>query len=1124
MSRYEWPREVMKSPDRQAHRAMRALVQAGGGVTGSLTGDLDDLNDVIQVGAEPERMWMPLGPSILRNGQATGDPVVSGRVRAIRVSPNGQRIYVGTANGGVWYSADAGATWAPVGAWGLAASTERSDMSLTIGALHVEFGDNAGVDTPDRDIVYVGTGEGNPSVGATPGDLYSGIGVLRLDGTITAALAAPGGNPWRREARNLSGDGFFRLARDPAVVPTLAGAATLVAATSGGLYARSGAFVDDANWVRIEFSPLPFASYGSFAYVSDVAWTARGLFVTLVGTGPDDGLYHSPTGLAPGFAFARVTLPGLEMLQRISIAPAAHAPDRVYILSKIPCPTAPGVNTGHAHLWQLDLTFNAVLAVAVTRFPVGLFVSDVQRTGGNLIITENDQSGYDQAIAVRRVGAGDVVTVGGSLEWNRREWDAALFDLTITGTAAAGNLSAGFANANQTTGRVDPSFVGAGIHPDIHVVALNGNDIWVGCDGGVFRRQGGSNRSMNAGLASVQPGYIANHPGLDGPMIAGTQDNGAIQRVGDSVWRLAAKGDGGGCMYHPTKPHQIVAQYTNADWQFLPAMTPLGPAVRHAIGSTTATEDAESGNASFYSQGATLPGDTADRARLFIGTDRIWYSPNWDRPGRRMTWMTLPTMTDPYRASNSTNNITQDRLLESANSDAAHVIEVLNPGDPARRFDGTAIAVLCARTVRVFRYTHPDPTVATGGSWTTLANSIVSTPAGGPAPKAPAVIAVAPTLDHLPRMSDMAWTDIALHDASTPGRESFYVTTTGRLVEQADGSFIPDPQIDTLWWYDGNGVWHRTGLRTAPLDPLTGRGGSPSSAFSVVVDPDDRRVVYVGTRIGVFQGTKIDGGPLPLWRWRPAMEGLPQALVEDMQIHRVDGDLFLRAALVARGVWERDLSVLPISVGRSFIRTTWWDTGRTPLPVDLRDPLNNRRLDLHASPDIVLLPPAARPWDPGLPNEADLTQVRQPTRYAKSVHDAFVMFHHRHTTALAAADANIDLFVQRGAPAGPITGFALTPAWRTAVIETVRGNTPAMPAGLTHLGRSHPGQPVDARNPRAARMPVDLNFAGSNDHVMLIAVVTSPGNGLPATDLDQPDLGAVVRRSAQIAVRKIRRR
>jgi len=80
-----------------------------------------------------------------------------------------------------------------------------------------------------------------------------------------------------------------------------------------------------------------------------------------------------------------------------------------------------------------------------------------------------------------------------------------------------------------------------------------------------------------------------------------------------------------------------------------------------------------------------------------------------------------------------------------------------------------------------------------------------------------------------------------------------------------------------------------------------------------------------------------------------------------------------------------------------------------------------------------------------------------------------------------------------------------------------------MPAGLSHLGRFNPIDPVDARTPGVVRFSLDLNFAGSNDHVMLVAVVTSPGNGLPTPDLDKANLRDIVRGSAVIAVRKIHR-
>src|SRR5215472_18248753 len=50
--------------------------------------------------------WTPLGPSVVAHGQASGHPTVSGRVTALAVGPAGQRVYLGSANGGVWFSQD----------------------------------------------------------------------------------------------------------------------------------------------------------------------------------------------------------------------------------------------------------------------------------------------------------------------------------------------------------------------------------------------------------------------------------------------------------------------------------------------------------------------------------------------------------------------------------------------------------------------------------------------------------------------------------------------------------------------------------------------------------------------------------------------------------------------------------------------------------------------------------------------------------------------------------------------------------------------------------------------------------------------------------------------------------
>lgn len=1134
MARYDWPREFRKSPDRLVHRAEHAARSGRRGVTAALTGDLDLLDDVIQANFQEDRMWLPLGPSILINGQAKGNPVVSGRVRDIRISPNGQRIYVGTANGGVWYSADTGLTWTPLGSWGLAAQAVRSGLSLTIGALLVEFGQTGGADDPAKDVVYVGTGEAQPYVKRGPGGHHGGIGILRLNGTLPASLTAPGRNPWTREARNLTGAGIYRLARNPTVTPALDGSATLVAATSTGLWSRSGAFAEDADWQRVEFAPRSFASYATNAYCSDVVWNDRGLWVTLVDTGVSghDGVYRSTNGLAG--PFTAIALPNLKAGARLSLGEAPHATTRMYVLGKRPSPTTsptdPARNKDHAHLWQIDVSTAAANVREVQNFPVGLFVSKVKLEGGNLIITEYDQSEYDQAIAVRQVGGNDVVTAGGSLELIK-DWNAALFDLTITTTG--GNLTTNFSAANQTNPAGDATFIGAGIHPDVHFVQNNfdgvTHSLWVGCDGGVFRRFGGNNRSMNAGLATAETGIIASHPTLDGPILAGTHDNGVIQRIGDTLWTLQRKGDGGGCLFHPTKPHQTVMQYIRAVWQFEPdTFIPPGPAVRYLTGSRMTTSEAsENKRALFYSKAATAK-INADDARLFIGTDRIWYSANWNTPGTQMDWVTIPTLSDPHNA-----RINQDRLTEggSRSEDPVNVIEIIREGDAGRKFDGLAILVLCKRTVRIFRYAHPN-TSAGVGTWTPVADSIVSDRSGVDRPKTKKTggdDVPNPFVDYLPRKRKSAWTDIAVH-TRTNGSETFYVTTTGQVTIASDGTLSGDQHYDTCWWYNGAGRWYPTGLRNTPLNAGSGTGGSPAAAHSVIVDPNDDRIVYVGNRIGVWEGLINTGGTHPSWTWKPAMEGLPQTVVEDLSIFKeaTRNVTFLRAALVSRGVWERDISPIPLGVvGRTFIRSLPYDTGRIEMPEAPVDALTNAALDYHSSPDIVLLTSAADRWVKGtlgMPNEADLHSVKIPSSFSKAEHVVYVMVHHRHTTAIAGADIDINVFLQKNAPTGGISGFAINDAWRTAIWETVNGNSPAMPTGLEHVGLFHPDSPVDARTPRAVSFPLDLRFAGSNDHLMLIAVVTSPNNTLPPLSISVfNNLKDLVQQTPNIAVRKFRR-
>src|SRR5262245_12784496 len=116
MSRYRWPEGgVTMRRDRARRRAayranllravppeviQRALEQRAEARTARASAAA-----LFRAPAGDTNLWLPLGPTSVILGQAGSRPRVAGRVRDLRVSPNGQRAYAATANGGVWFSA-----------------------------------------------------------------------------------------------------------------------------------------------------------------------------------------------------------------------------------------------------------------------------------------------------------------------------------------------------------------------------------------------------------------------------------------------------------------------------------------------------------------------------------------------------------------------------------------------------------------------------------------------------------------------------------------------------------------------------------------------------------------------------------------------------------------------------------------------------------------------------------------------------------------------------------------------------------------------------------------------------------------------------------------------------------
>ncbi|HKP46189.1 MAG TPA: hypothetical protein VJT50_06275, partial [Pyrinomonadaceae bacterium] len=120
--------------------------------------------------------WAELGPRPIPNGSGQGASTiaVTGRVTSIAVDPtNANKVYLGTAQGGVWRSLDAGVNWTPI---------FDSAQSLAIGALAIA--------PSSPSTLFVGTGEFNGC-----GDCFFGVGLYRIDNADTSATLVGPINP-----------------------------------------------------------------------------------------------------------------------------------------------------------------------------------------------------------------------------------------------------------------------------------------------------------------------------------------------------------------------------------------------------------------------------------------------------------------------------------------------------------------------------------------------------------------------------------------------------------------------------------------------------------------------------------------------------------------------------------------------------------------------------------------------------------------------------------------------------------------------------------------------------------------------------------------------------------------
>jgi hypothetical protein len=477
--------------------------------------------------------WSPIGPLTLPNGVGSNSGPTSGRVTAIAVDPtsSGQKVYLGTAQGGVWRSLDGGASWI---------SIFDNAQTQAIGALALA--------PSSPTTLYVGTGEFNSC-----GDCFFGVGLYRIDNADTAATLVGPINPvqtignltysngifsgrsitkilvhptdsatiWVSVARGIGGSGANPLAAAPPVLGTR------------GVYRSSNATSSTPTFQKLvvtsgssSFDSPPTGNLDVTDMVMEPG-NPDNILVAAIGVGgvnPETGgIFRTTnaTAATPTFTNRFAAAAGVRIslaINKVGSVVTAYAATSETPAVNSACVTSPnGTAQGGAIRNSTDggVTWSGQMAAG-------------QGFCGG-------QCFYDMPIAVDPNNA-NLVYIGGQI---RSTQSAPCSGVALSATDGGANTNS-FANDSS------------GLHADDHALVFDGaGNIYCGNDGGIWKRSasatGAAWTNLNVSpLNTLQFESIAVHPTDQFLMIGGTQDNGTeFQQTSSGNWRRAESGDGG---------------------------------------------------------------------------------------------------------------------------------------------------------------------------------------------------------------------------------------------------------------------------------------------------------------------------------------------------------------------------------------------------------------------------------------------------------------------------------------------------------------------------------------------------------------------------------------------------
>lgn len=799
--------------------------------------------------------WTAIGPAPLPNGVGATSGPTSGRVTSIAVDPtNSNKVYLGTAQGGVWRSLDAGNNWTAI---------FDSAESLAIGALAVA--------PSNPSILYVGTGEFNSC-----GDCFFGVGLYRIDNVDTTPTLVGPINP-QQTISNLTYKVFAgRSITKILVHPT--DAATIFVSTGNGvggsganslgqvptiatrgIYRSTNATSASPTFptklvVTTDGSAGDSPATGNVT-ISDMVMEPGNPNHILAGvfglTGATSGVYETTNALAANPTF----------IQRLSLPPAVSPPD-------------PGIRVQLA-INKVGSTTTVYAATSETP-PAGSCTTSANSglvrkstdggatwigplTGGRGFCS--GQCIYDMPIAVSPNDA-DLVYIGGQ---------AATTCGGVTRKATdGGNFIPMPPNPPMNSFAQDST----GLHADNHALVFDGaGNIYCGNDGGIWRRSataaaGTAWINLNgAPLNTLQFESIAVHPTDRFLMIGGTQDNGTeFQQTSLGNWMRTEGGDGGYALIDQSATDSINVTYYHTF--FNQRNSQIGFDRTNLTSCVPCFNSWEGRGAGPFASGTVplcdgTPSNTACDGTPAAGANGInlsdfvlFYAPMALGPGAPNT---------VYFGT--------DRLYRS--SDRGDTMNIVSQGPIVSTGCGTANGQPCPiSSIAIWRGGDNIRMVGlqNGQVWATSTGSSTMVNLNSPAPPNP-------------NLSTNRFIGRAMIDPNN--KNVAYIALS---------YYAPA----------GQGVWKITNLVAASADspaaPVWQAAGSgipsvPINAFAI--DPMNSNNLYAGTDIGVYFSS--DAGA----SWTPFGTGLPRSAVFDLQIQ--PSFRILRAATHGRGIWETAL-------------------------------------------------------------------------------------------------------------------------------------------------------------------------------------------------------------------------